>query len=193
MAHRLSRIITISALIVACTLASACGSTIGAADEDRSARQPAPSIATYTSAIDKDSDGVDDQSDILQNARAYIATKPAYKSEYYATGYPNDRYGVCTDVVGAALRGAGYDLMTLVHEDILAHPGGTRSTHLTPTSTSVASPYSTRTSPRMRSISRQTPPTWVHGRAETSSSTATTSASPPTRATQTDCPCSSTT
>lgn len=73
MAHQLSRIITISALIAACTLASACGSTIGAADEGRSAQQSAPSIATYTSAVDKDGDGVDDQSDILQNARAYIA------------------------------------------------------------------------------------------------------------------------
>lgn len=122
MAHQLFRILTISTLIAACTLASACGSTIGAADEDRPARQPAPSIAPYTSSVDKDGDGVDDQSDILQNARAYIATKPAYKSEYYATGYPNDGYGVCTDVVGAALRGAGYDLMTLVHEDILDHP-----------------------------------------------------------------------
>ena len=70
MAHQLSRIITISALIAVCTLASACGSTIGAADEDRSARQSAPSIAPYTSAVDKDGDGVDDQSDILQNARA---------------------------------------------------------------------------------------------------------------------------
>ena len=78
MAHQLSRIITISALIVACTLASACGSTIGAADEDRPAQQSAPSIAPYTSSVDKDGDGVDDQSDILQNARAYIATKPAY-------------------------------------------------------------------------------------------------------------------
>ena len=122
MAHELSRIITISALIAACMAASACGGTAGAASGDKSVRQATPSIAPYTSSIDKDSDGVDDQSDILQNARAYIATKPAYKSGYYATGYPNDRYGVCTDVVGAALRGAGYDLMTLVHEDILAHP-----------------------------------------------------------------------
>lgn len=122
MAQRLSRVITIGALIVTCALASSCGSAIGSPDEDRPARQPAPSIAPYISAIDKDGDGIDDQSDILQSARAYIATKPAYKSEYYATGYPNNGYGVCTDVVGAALRGAGYDLMTLVHEDILAHP-----------------------------------------------------------------------
>lgn len=80
MAHQLSRIITIGTLIAGCTLASACGSTIGAADEDRSARQSAPSIAPYTSSVDKDGDGIDDQNDILQNARAYIATKPAYKS-----------------------------------------------------------------------------------------------------------------
>ncbi|MDE5641343.1 MAG: DUF1287 domain-containing protein [Bifidobacterium castoris] len=117
-AQQLSRVITIGALIVTCTLESACGNAIGGADEDRSARQSTP----YISAIDKDGDGIDDQSDILQNARAYIATKPAYKSEYYATGYPNDGYGVCIDVVGAALRGAGYDPMTLVHEDILAYP-----------------------------------------------------------------------
>ncbi|WP_300972513.1 hypothetical protein, partial [uncultured Alistipes sp.] len=63
MAHQISRIITIGTLIVACTLASACGSTIGAADEGRSAQQSAPSIAPYTSSVDKDGDGVDDQSD----------------------------------------------------------------------------------------------------------------------------------
>ena len=122
MAHQLSRTIMTGALIVACMAASACGGTAGAASRDKSVQQPTPSIAPYTSSVDKDGDGIDDQSDILQNARAYIATKPAYKSEYYATGYPNDGYGVCTDVVGAALRGAGYDLMMLVHEDILAHP-----------------------------------------------------------------------
>ena len=33
-------------------------------------------IQTYKSNIDKDNDGVDDQTDILNNARAYIKTKP---------------------------------------------------------------------------------------------------------------------
>ena len=75
-------------------------------------------IKTYKSAIDKDNDGIDDQTDILQHTRKYIAKKPKYKSKYYETGYPNDNYGVCTDVVAFALLEAGYDLKELVNEDI---------------------------------------------------------------------------
>lgn len=75
-------------------------------------------IKTYTSKVDKDNDGVDDQTDILNNVKAYIKKHPKYKSKYYATGYPNDEYGVCTDVVAFGLKGAGYDLMKLVNEDI---------------------------------------------------------------------------
>ena len=76
-------------------------------------------IAYYKSSIDKDLDGVDDQSDILNSAREYISTKPKYKSKYYDGGYSNDKYGVCTDVVANALKNAGYDLMVLVNEDII--------------------------------------------------------------------------
>lgn len=79
-------------------------------------------IPPYVSTTDKDGDGIDDQTDILASARAYIATKPQYKSKYYETGYPDDGYGVCTDVVAYALLGAGYDLQALVNEDILLHP-----------------------------------------------------------------------
>ena len=75
-------------------------------------------IEQYKSKIDKDKDGIDDETDILNNTREYIKTKPKYKSKYYETGYPNDKYGVCTDVVGNALKNAGYDLMELVNEDI---------------------------------------------------------------------------
>ncbi len=75
-------------------------------------------IKTYISNIDKDNDGIDDQTDILNNVKKYIKTKPKYQSKYYNTGYPNDEYGVCTDVVGFGLKDAGYDLMELVNEDI---------------------------------------------------------------------------
>lgn len=75
-------------------------------------------IQTYKSTIDKDNDGIDDQTDILNNVRSYIETKPKYKSKYYSTGYPNDNYGVCTDVVAFGLKDAGYDLMELVNIDI---------------------------------------------------------------------------
>lgn len=75
-------------------------------------------IKTYISNVDKDNDEIDDQTDILNNARNYISRKPKYKSKYYKTGYPNDEYGVCTDVVAFSLKNAGYDLKTLVNEHI---------------------------------------------------------------------------
>ena len=46
--------------------------------------------------MDADGDGVDDQTDVLDNALAYVDTRPKYKSRYYQTGYPDDGYGVCT-------------------------------------------------------------------------------------------------
>lgn len=78
-------------------------------------------IERYKSVVDKDGDGIDDQSDILSGALAYIGTEPRYESKYYNTGYPDDNYGVCTDVVAFAMRSAGYDLMELVSQDIAAN------------------------------------------------------------------------
>ena len=75
-------------------------------------------IKQYISSIDMDNDNIDDQTDILNNVRDYIATNPKYKSKYYGTGYPNDEYGVCTDVVAFGLKGAGYNLMELINKDI---------------------------------------------------------------------------
>lgn len=80
------------------------------------------SIARVCSSSDNDADGVDDQTDILLGALEYVATKPKYKSQYYAGGYPDDGYGVCTDVVAYAMRAAGYDLMKLVRLDISENP-----------------------------------------------------------------------
>ena len=79
-------------------------------------------IADQISSVDRDGDGIDDQTDILQGGREYIATQPKYQSKYYASGYPDDGYGVCTDVVAYGLRNAGYDLQLLVDQDIRTHP-----------------------------------------------------------------------
>ena len=68
--------------------------------------------------MDKDNDGIDDQTDIINNTRKYIKTKPKYQSKYYATGYPDDEYGVCTDVVAFSLKDSGYDLMDLVYNHV---------------------------------------------------------------------------
>ena len=81
------------------------------------------SVEPAVSGSDMDQDGTDDQTDILEGALAYVETEPKYKSKYYASGYPDDEYGVCTDVVAYALRSAGYDLRSLMDEDIKQHPG----------------------------------------------------------------------
>ena len=75
-------------------------------------------IEQYISNVDKDNDNIDDQTDILLNVKNYVKKRPKYKSKYYDTGYPNDEYGVCTDVVAFGLKNAGYDLMELVNNDI---------------------------------------------------------------------------
>ena len=79
-------------------------------------------IPQLHSTADADGDGVDDQTDILNGALAYVSTRPKYKSRYYETGYPDDGYGVCTDVVAYALKNAGYDLQVLVNADIREQP-----------------------------------------------------------------------
>ena len=79
-------------------------------------------IPQLHSSEDRDDDGVDDQLDILNGALAYVSTHPKYKSRYYENGYPDDNYGVCTDVVAYALKYAGYDLQVLVDADIRENP-----------------------------------------------------------------------
>lgn len=60
-------------------------------------------IEQVYSTADKDGDGIDDQTDILQGALDYIASKPKYKSKYYQTGYPDDGYGVCINGISLIL------------------------------------------------------------------------------------------
>ena len=82
------------------------------------------SVEKIQCKTDRDGDGVDDQSDILDGAWAYLNSKhPKYKSVYYAeTGWSDDEYGVCTDVVANALLAAGYNLQELVDADIKTRP-----------------------------------------------------------------------
>ncbi|MGN1381547.1 MAG: DUF1287 domain-containing protein [Eubacterium sp.] len=82
-----------------------------------------PAANEYKSKVDKNKDGIDDQTEILQGALKYVKTKPHYQSEYYQGGWPTDGNGVCTDVVNYALLNAGYNMHTLVSKDIEKHPG----------------------------------------------------------------------
>lgn len=90
--------------------------------ESNDSFQGSQEFERYVSSYDTDGDGVDDQTDMLESARAYIETKPKYKSKYYSRGYPDDEYGVCTDVVAQAMLGTGFDLQELIDEDIKENP-----------------------------------------------------------------------
>ncbi len=79
-------------------------------------------IETVKSHRDENNNGVDDYTDILLGAKAYVATDPRYKSDYYIGGYPPFGEGVCTDVIWSALKNAGYNLKDRVDADIAAHP-----------------------------------------------------------------------
>lgn len=78
-------------------------------------------INELRSKNDADKDGIDDYSDIMLGAREYIKAKPIYKSNYYNGGYPNDGYGVCTDVIWKSFLAAGYHLKDMVDSDIAAN------------------------------------------------------------------------
>lgn len=126
--HRIASFLVLLVSVFLCFLCSGCTPTNHATTPDTSqgtAEHDAGSaiqIPQYISKTDTDGDGIDDQTDILEGAKAYIATKPIYESKYYAGGYPNDGHGVCTDVVAQALLHAGFDLKALLSADVKAHP-----------------------------------------------------------------------
>ena len=59
---------------------------------------------------------------IVESARAQIGVTTRYVPDYVSLKYPGGdvpkETGVCTDVVIRALRGTGFDLQALVHEDM---------------------------------------------------------------------------
>lgn len=75
-------------------------------------------IEDIISSSDYDNDGIDDYTDIYLGAVRYVETRPKYKSKYYAGGYSDDEYGVCTDVVIQAFLSAGYNIKDMIDEDI---------------------------------------------------------------------------
>lgn len=78
-------------------------------------------IDTVVSPIDFNQNGVDDYTDIVNGAILEGKKQPKYHSAYYEGGYPPNTEGVCTDLLWRALKHAGYDLKSLVDEDIQKH------------------------------------------------------------------------
>lgn len=80
-------------------------------------------IEKITINSDKDGDTILDLDDFVEGARKDVLNKSKYKNAYYSGGYPPDDEGVCTDVIWRAFKNAGYDLKTMMDEDIKANEG----------------------------------------------------------------------
>lgn len=75
---------------------------------------------------DRDGDGIVNTLDVLIGAKKLCANKAAYVSNYRRLSYPGGDVprteGVCTDTLVRALRNAGWDLQSGIHEDVLRKP-----------------------------------------------------------------------
>ncbi len=74
---------------------------------------------------DADSDGINDQKDImlgaknqLENPAVNIFSEGLNETNYYNGGDPPAGLAICTDIVARAFKEAGFDLRQLVYEDI---------------------------------------------------------------------------
>ena len=83
----LSVIAVIAVIIVVCCVYCFRYYFVGTSSAPVDAKENADfGIADICSSVDRDGDGVDDQTDILQGARDYIASQPVYKNKYYSPG-----------------------------------------------------------------------------------------------------------
>ena len=80
--------------------------------------RPAVKIEKIKCSSDKDNDGINDVDEIISGARREVVNKTKYANRYYIGGYPPDDEGVCTDVIWRAYKNAGYDIKSLVDNDI---------------------------------------------------------------------------
>ncbi len=75
---------------------------------------------------DRDGDGIVNALDVLVGAKKLCENKAAYSSVYRQLRYPGGDVprteGVCTDTLVRALRNAGWDLQSGIHEDALRKP-----------------------------------------------------------------------
>ena len=79
-------------------------------------------VHTIVSSSDNNHNSVPDALDIIAGAREEVQRRTAYDASYYPDGYPPEGRGACTDLVWRALAKAGYNLKSMVDEDIRVNP-----------------------------------------------------------------------
>ena len=74
------------------------------------------------SSQDQNGNKVPDALDLVNGARREVKLGTQYDATYYEGGYPPEGRGACTDVIWRAFKEAGYDLKSMLDEDIKLHP-----------------------------------------------------------------------
>ncbi len=83
---------------------------------------PACQVPLKISSEDHNSNNIPDALDLVQGARQEVEIGTVYDASFYSGGYPPEGKGCCTDVIWRAFKAAGYDLKTMVDEDIKNYP-----------------------------------------------------------------------
>lgn len=81
-------------------------------------------LPEYSIDLDVNKNHVNDAKDILQGALNYVAMHPEHEElhEYPGDGWPSGKKGSAGDVVAYAFKEAGFDLRTLINQDITKNP-----------------------------------------------------------------------
>lgn len=80
-------------------------------------------IPYLTAGVDHNKNRIDDGKDILEGAKQYIEKNPTYEPlREYPDGWPVGNKGQAGDVIAQAFKYAGYDLKTLINQDIKKNP-----------------------------------------------------------------------
>lgn len=79
-------------------------------------------VPQIISPTDKDNDGIDDYTDIVESARSQIGLVTKYDISYYSTAFPPEDSGACADIIWRTLKDAGYDFKSALDNDIAQNP-----------------------------------------------------------------------
>ena len=116
--NKIKRILSIVMLTVVTTSLSACGSK---KEENVTVHSDVsfPLEETATLTMLTSAPAVSEQNP--NNRLIFKRLQEKTNVEVDWTCYPDDQYGVCTDVVAFGMKNTGYDLMELVNQDIVNH------------------------------------------------------------------------
>ena len=85
-------------------------------------------VPLLISSQDQNDNNIPDALDLVNGARQEVERGTRYDASYYQGGYPPEGKGACTDLIWRAFQVAGYDLKTMLDEDIVDYPEAYGST-----------------------------------------------------------------